>query len=247
MSQVETLAVVEGKLSPITASAEVVPSQFTAQAAINLYSEFTTAVNSAAGKQCSILQSFAIQSRNATQEEIRLALSGVVESTRVTVDNKREDTVETPMARKFQSMARAIWGAIRYAGFPLDGVSSYVNSQALYDDARAALKDAGIDWKGLTDSEKAQAQAKKAQKSAVKEAAEDDGIEDLATLTPEQFTALKSKAQQKLAEKQAKAKLESMEKRAEKLAKDLIASYGLDDAEMVLKMAIEKIGLSVFA
>lgn len=247
MSNVATLAVVENKLEPIKAAAEVVPSQFTAQAAINLYSEFTTAVNSAAGKQCQILQSFAYQTRNASQEEIRLALSGVVESTRVTVDNKREDTPETPMARKFQSMARAIWGAIRYAGMDLDSIGAYVNSQQIYDDARECLKSRGVDWKGLTDGEKAADAAKKATKAAVKAAAEDDGVEDLATLTPEQFTALKSKAATKLAEKQAKAKLASMEKRADKLAKDLIASYGLDDAESVLKMALERLSMSVFA
>jgi len=247
MSQVATLAVVEGKMLPISAQPDLVPSQFTAQAAINLYTEFTTAVNSAAGKQCSILQSFAIQSRNASQDEIRLALAGVVESTRITVENKREDTTATPMARKFQSMARAIWGSIRYAGFSLDVVGAYVNSQSLYDDCRQALKDAGIDWKGLTDGEKAATQAKKETKSAMKAAADDEGVEDVLTLSPEQFTALKSKAAQKLAEQKAKDKLTSMEKRAEKLAKDLIASYGLDDAETVLKMAIERIGLSVFA
>jgi hypothetical protein len=247
MSNVATLAVVEGQLSPITAAPELIGKQFTAQAAINLFAEFTTAVNSAAGAQCQAFQSFAQQSRNATAEEVRLALSGVVESTRITVDNKREDTDATPMARKFQSMARAVWGAVRFGGISLDLVSSYSNSQSLYDDCRTALKEHGIDWKGLTDGEKAADQAKKATKAAMKEVLSEEGDDDALTLTPEQFTALKAKAKVKLAEKQAKAKLESMEKRAEKLAKDLIASYGVDDAEMVLKMAIERIGLSVFA
>jgi len=242
-----TLAVVTGKLEPIGPAAELVGQQFTPQAALNLFHEFTTAVNSAAGAQCQAFQSFAIQSRNATAEDVRLALSGVVESTRITVDNKRQDTESTPMARKFQSMARAVWGSIRFGGMSIDVVTSYVNSQSLYDDCRAALDEHGIDWKGLTDSEKAHREAARASKAAMKEAAEEEGADDVLSLTPEQFTALKSKAAVKLAEKQAKAKLESMEKRAEKLAKDLVASYGLDDAETVLKMAIERIGLSVFA
>lgn len=241
MSQVATLAVVEGKLAPITAAQDVVPSQFTAQAAINLFGEFTTAVNSAGGSQCRILQAFAYQSRNASQEEVRLALSGVVESTRISEENKRIDTAETPMARKFQSMARAIWGAIRFAGFGLDEAGAYVNSQSLYDDCRKALAEHGIDWKGLTDAEKAQSTAKKATVKAMKEVAEEEGADDVLALTPEQFSTLKAKAAAKLADKAAKAKLESMEKRAEKLAKDLVASYGLDDAESVLKAALENL------
>ena len=247
MSQVATLAVVENRLEPIAKGEPVVAKQFTAQAAINLFSEFTSVVNSAAGKQCSILQSFAVQTRNATVEEVRLALQGVVESTRETVDGKRTDTPGTPAARKFQSYARAIFGAVRFGSVSLDSLAGYVNSQALYDDCRAALAEHGIDWKGMLDTEKAANAAKREQKAAVKEAAEDDGIEDVLTLTPEQFTALKGKAAAKLAEKQAKAKLESMEKRAEKLAADLIKSYGPDDAEMVLKMALERLTQAIFA
>lgn len=243
MSQVATAVVVDGKLDPISKSEPIVPAQFTAQAAINLYSEFTTAVNSAAGKQCAILQSFAIQTRNADVGEVKSALSGVVEYTRSTVDNKRQDGPETPMARKFQSMARAIFGAVRFAGFGLMNVKDYVNSQALYDDCRKALADAGIDWSGMLDADKVKAKAHKEAKKAVDEAATEAGIDssDILTLTPEQLASLKSAASAKIAQKKAKEKLESMEKRAEKLAADLIKSYGIDDAETVLKMALEKL------
>lgn len=243
MSQVATLAVVENKLEPISAAAEVIPAQFTAQAAINLFQEFTIAVNSAAGKQCAILQAFAIQTRNAEVSEVKSALSGLVESTRSTLDNKRQDGPETAMARKFQSMARAIFGAVRFAGFGLMNVKDYVNSQLLYDDCRKALADAGIDWAGMLDTEKAKAKAHKEAKKAVDEAATEAGIDsgDILTLTPEQLASLKSAASAKIAQKKAKEKLESMEKRAEKLAAELIKSYGIDDAEAVLKMALEKL------
>jgi len=247
MSQVATLAVVEQRMEPIAKGDPVVAKQFTAQAAINLFTEFTTAVNTAAGKQCAAFQSFAVQTRNASIEEVRLALQGVVESTRETVDGKRTDTPATPMARKFQSMARAVFGAIRFGSVSLDEVGAYVNSQALYDDCRAALAEHGIDWRGMLDTEKAANAVKREHRAAVKDAAEEDGIEDVLTLSPEQFTALKGKAAKKLAEKQAKAKLESMEKRAEKLAADLLKSYGPDDAETVLKMALEGLTKAIFA
>lgn len=247
MSQVATAAVIDGKLEPIQAAPEVIAKQFTAQAAINLFTEFTAAVNNAGGTQCRILQSFAVQSRNASQDEIRLALQGLVESTRVKEGEKTVDTPATAMARKFQSMARAIWGAIRYASVSLDSFAGYVNSQVMYDDARKALTDHGIDWKGLTDAEKAATTAKRATKAATKEAAEEEGIDDVLTLTPEQFTALKSKAAAKLAEKAAQDKLASMEKRAKKMAEDLAKSYGLDDAEYVLKLALENLTKLAFA
>lgn len=235
-----TASVVENKLTPIAAAAEVVPAQFTAQAAINLFGDFTTAVNSEAGRVCAVFQAFAIQARNATAEEIKAATSGVVESTRITVDNKRTDTERTALARKFQSMARAIWGAFRFAGVSLDEIRAYTNSQALYDAARKALSDAGIDWRGMLEADKAADKAKAELRKAAVEVAEETG-DDVLTLSPEQFAELRTKAQKKLAEKKAKAKLESMEKRAEKLAKDLIESYGIDDAETVLKMALEKL------
>jgi hypothetical protein len=235
-----TASVVENKLTPITAAAEVVPANFTAQAAVNLFGDFTNAVNSESGRVCAVFQAFVTQARNATAEELKAATAGVVESTRITVDNKRTDTERTALARKFQSMARAIWGAFRFAGVSLDEIRAYTNSQALYDAARKALNDAGIDWRGMLEADKAADKAKAELRKAAAEVVEETG-DDVMTLTPEQFGELRTKAQKKLAEKKAKAKLESMGKRAEKLAKDLIDSYGIDDAEAVLKMALEKL------
>lgn len=235
-----TASVVEGKLLPIAAAADAIPSQFTAQAAINLFSDFTTLVNSEAGAVCQVFQSFVVQARNATAEEIKAATSGVVESTRITVDNKRTDTPTTALARKFQSMARAIWGAFRFGGLSLDEIQAFRNSQALYDVSRKCLADAQLDWRGITEADKAANKAKAEMRKAAEEVAEESG-DDVLSLTPEQFTELRSKAAKKLAEKKAQAKLESMDKRASKLAKDLIDSYGIDDAEAVLKMALERL------
>lgn len=246
MSHVATAAVFDGKLEPIAKSEPLVGQQFTPQAALNLFAEFTTAVNSEAGAVCRVIVNAMVQSRNASVEEFGNATKAIVESTRITIDNKREDTDTTALARKFQSMTRAIWGAIRGGFLSLDEASSFTNSQALYDTARKCLKDAQIDWKGLADAEKEANAAKNAMRKAMTEAADEEG-DDVLTLTPEQFTALKSKAAKKLQEKQAQAKLESMEKRAEKIAADLVKSYGLDDAEHVLKLAMEKLVQGVFA
>lgn len=247
MSHVATAAVFDGKLEPIAKSEPLVGQQFTPQAALNLFSDFTTAVNSEAGAVCKVIVNAMIQSRNASVEEFGNATKAIVESTRITVDNKREDTDTTALARKFQSMTRAIWGAIRGGFLSLDEVMLFVNSQELYDTARKCLADAKLDWKGLSDAEKEQNAAKRTMRKAMAEAAEEETDGDILTLTPEQFTALKGKAAKKLAEKQAQAKLESMEKRAEKIAADLVKSYGLDDAEHVLKLAMEKLVQGVFA
>jgi len=242
-----TAAVVDLKLSPIAKAEPIVGQQFTAQAALNLFERFTTVVNSEAGAVTKVIIAVMVQARNATVEDFGLATKSVVESTRLTVDNKRIDTTATPLARKFQSMTRAIWGAIRSGYLSLDEAQSFTNSQELYDVARGVLADAKIDWKGLSDAEKEQKAAKRDLKKAMAEVADEETDGDILTLTPEQFTALKGKAAKKLAEKQAQAKLESMEKRAEKIAKDLVASYGLDEAEHVLKMALEKLVQGVFA
>jgi hypothetical protein len=238
--ETSTGMVVEAKLAPIAKADPVIPAQFTAQAAINLFSDFTTLVNSEAGAVCQVFQSFVVQARNATADEIKAATSGVVESTRITVDNKRTDTPTTALARKFQSMARAIWGAFRFGGLSLDEIQAFRNSQALYDVSRKCLADAQLDWRGITEADKAANKAKAEMRKAAQEVAEESG-DDVLTLTPEQFSELRGKAAKKLAEKKAQAKLESMDKRASKLAKDLIDSYGIDDAEAVLKMALERL------
>jgi restriction endonuclease Mrr len=236
-----TATVVEGKLEPIAAAADVVAPQFTAQAAINLFADFETATKHEGTAVCSVLIRTVIQARNCQADEFGAATKGLVESTRITVDNKRQDTDRTALARKFQSMARAIWGAFRFADVSLDEIQTYGNSQALYDAARKALAERQIDWAGMLDADKEAARAKSAMRKAVLEVVSEEGESDLAAMTPEQFGAVKSKAKAKLAEKQAKAKLESMEKRAEKLADDLVKSYGFDGAEEVLKRALERL------
>jgi hypothetical protein len=247
MSQVATAAVVANKLEPIGQAPELIGQVLTGQAGVNAWEAFEDATNFSSKHVCSALVSFIVQGRNATPEDFANATSAAVESTRVANGEKREDTPRTPLARKFQSMARTIFGAVRTGTMALEEVQGFTNSQSLYDTARKVLAERQIDWKGISEAAKAADKAKREQRKAIVEAAEEDDIEDVLTLTPDQFKALKGKAAEKLKEKQARAKLESMEKRAAKMAKDLLASYGPDDAETVLKMALEQLTHAIFA
>lgn len=244
-----TATVVEHKLEPIAAAIDVRHVDFTPQAAINQFREFTIAVNNGGAAVCSAIVNTVLQARNATAKDFANATSAVVESTRFTVDNKRVDGDETALARKFQSMTRATFGAVLNGLLALEDVQSYRNSQQLYDDARKLLAECEIDWTGRTDAEKAKDKAHKANKKAVNEAAEEMGIDSgsILEMSVDDIKALRSKAAEKLAEKEAKAKLEAMEKRSKKLAKDLAESFGPDDAETVLKRALEMLGSGEWA
>lgn len=247
--QTATAAVVENKLTPISGAVDVAHVDFTPQAAINQFREFTNAVNNGGTAVCAAIVNTVIQARNATAKEFANATSAVVESTRFTVENKRVDGEETALARKFQSMTRATFGAVVNGLLALEEVQAYRNSQQLYDDARRLLAECEIDWTGRTDAEKAKDKAHKANKKAVNEAAEELGIDSgsILEMKPEELTVLRETAKRKLAEKEAKAKLEAMERRSKKLAKDLAESFGLDDAETVLKRALEMIGSGEWA
>lgn len=247
--QTATATVVENKLEPISGAVDAVRLDFTPQAAINQFREFTIAVNEGGNAVCRAIVNTVIQARNVTAKDFANATSAVVESTRFTVDNKRVDGDETALARKFQSMTRATFGAVVNGLLALEDIQSYRNSQQLYDDARKLLAECEIDWTGRTDAEKAKDKAHKANKKAVNEAAEEMGIDSgsILEMSADDIKALRDKAAVKLAEKEAKAKLESMEKRSKKLAKDLAESFGMDDAEHVLKRALEMLGSGEWA
>lgn len=247
--QTATATVVENKLEPITGAVDVARVDFTPQAAINQFREFTIAVNNGGAAVCAAIVNTVIQARNITAKDFANATSAVVESTRFTVDNKRVDGEDTALARKFQSMTRATFGALVNGLLALEDIQSYRNSQQLYDDARKLLAECEIDWTGRTDAEKAKDKAHKANKKAVNEAAEELGIDSgsILEMSAEDIKGLREVAARKLAEKEAKAKLEAMEKRSKKLAKDLAESFGLDDAEQVLKRALEMIGSGEWA
>ena len=185
-----------------------------------------------------------------TPEQVEIATKGVIEASRFKdSDGKWQDGNSTLDARKFVSYARAIWGAVRLGRLP--GFESFSNNETLVKAARAALsgkdddgKDTGetpCDWRGTSDAER-QAKAErgkiaKAFKEVASEQFDDDG--ELLTISPQQFAALQQEAKAKLSEKAAQKRLEKMEASAANIADRLLKDYGPDDAETVLKRAIE--------
>lgn len=241
-----TAQVVDLKMSPIGAAVALTGSQFTPQAAMNQWEEFRAATRDGGSAVAKAIINTVVQARNATAKEFALATSGVVESTRFTVDNKRVDSNETALARKFQSYTRAAFGAVINGLISLEEVQAYSNSQALYDDARKLLSECAIDWTGTSDAEKAAAKAKKANSKAVNDAAEELGIDSgsILEMGRDELELLREKAAEKLSQAQAKAKLEALERKAKALVKSL-EGLSMDDAFSVLNRAQAIIAASV--
>lgn len=235
-----TNAVVEFKMLPIAAAVQgdEPQVQFSPQAAMNQWQEFKSATLAGNSGVCAAIVATVVQARNATVKEFALATSGVVESTRSTVDNKRIDGPDTPLARKFQSMTRATFGAVVNGVLSIEEVQEHRNSQALYDLARKLLAECAIDWSGTSDASKAAAKAKKANTKAVNEAAEELGIDSgsILEMGQDELALLKEKAADKLNQAAAKAKLESLEKRA-KAVVTALKGLNLDEALSVLTRA----------
>jgi hypothetical protein len=241
--QTATAAVVDNKLVPITGASDSQTVVITAQGMTHRFQEYQGAGLS----RVAVLVNAVFDGRHADPKAFALATGGMVEGTRSTIEGKRTDGPNTADARKFQAYVRQIWGAVRLGRLEMEGFSS---NEVLVSAARMALAGkssdgslvpewAPCDWQGTTDADKALDSVKKATSKAVKAAAEDEGIDDIMSISADQFAALKGKASKKLQEAAAVAKLASMEKRAAKIVDDLIASYGFDDAEAVLKSALE--------
>lgn len=242
-----TATIVEMKLSPIVAAIDSPTVQVTAQYLAGQFEEFDLS-NSVAGQSArDILIATVRGSLPAEVKALALAITGMIEGTRSKDSaGKLTDGPNTAKARKFASMLQSVYGAIRFAGMPILELEAHPSAQALYDASRDYRKAAGnVDWKGTDEATKEATKAKLATKAAVQEAAEEGGIDtaDILTMDPEALKALQEAAKAKLATKAAADKLASMEKRAAKMAKDLIQSYGIDDAETVLKRALEMIAL----
>ena len=235
-----TAAVVEMKLTPIAASVtgETPQAQFTPQAAMNQWEEFKKATTTGNVGVCEAIVNTVVQARNATVKEFALATSGVVESTRHTQDNKRVDGVDTALARKFQSMTRATFGAVINGVLSIEEVQGHTNSQALYDLARKLLAECAIDWAGVADATKKAGKAHKANKKAVDAAAQELGIDSgsILEMSAEDIAALREKAAEKLNQAAAKAKLEAMERKAKAVVKAL-EGLTVDEAFAVLTRA----------
>lgn len=244
-----TLAVVENKLTPISAAIIAPTVTVTSQYLTGQFEEFT-ASNAVAGYSMrDILAATVRGSLQAEIKELSLAFTGMIEGTRVKEGEKTIDGPRTAAARKFASWVKSVYGAVRFAGMPILTLDGYVSADAMYADSVKFRKEAGnIDWKGTDEATKEAGKVKKATGKAVIEALEDDGKDpvDVLTLSPEDFAKIKAAAAVKLKETAAKDKLAKMEAKAVKLAKSLVADFGLDDAETVLKRALESLaGIAV--
>ena len=258
-----TATVTDGKLAPMQKQGDalIVGQNITAQALIDDFNTFKTAELEGQKKACAAIIHAALIGRNASHSEFGLATSGMVESTRTKdADGKAVDGPDTKMARKFQSYVRNVWGAIKHQRMSPEKVEGYTNSQKLYEDASLALDGKvriadkleivpewpGIRWDGelLEVIEKRNAARKNTK--AVTQAAEEMGLQgttmaDLLSLSPEQVSALKANAEKLRRDEEQKKRLDKINKRIEKLAKDLYSEYGADDAEHILKAALEKV------
>lgn len=237
-----TASVVEMKLKPIAAAVDTPTVQVTAQYLIGQFDEFSASSAVAGHSMRDILAATVRGCLPAEIAEVSLALTGLKEATRVKEGEKTVDGPRTGAARKFASWIQSVYGAIRFAGMSAKELDGYASADAMYAASVEYRKQAGgIDWKGNTEAEKEAAKAKKAKAKAVAESAEDAGMDadDILTMNAEQLAELQKAAKAKLAEKEATAKLESLEKKAKKIAADLVKVYSLDDAEGVLKRALE--------
>lgn len=238
-----TAQIVEMKLSPIAASVIVPPVHITAQYLIGQFDEFSASSAVAGHSMRDILAATVRASLPAEVAELSLAMTGLKESTRgKDSDGKMQDGPRTAAARKFASWVQSVYGAIRFAGMGASEIDGYASADAMYQASVKYRKEAGeIDWRGMSEAEKAAGKAKKAKAAAVSEAADEAGMDadDILTMTTDQLAELQKQAKVKLAEKEATAKLENLEKKAKKIAADLVKVYSLDDAEGVLKRALE--------
>lgn len=247
-----TLSVVEHKLMPITAAVSTPTVQVTAQYLTGQFEEFTVSSAISGHSMRDILAATVRCSLPAEIKDLELACSGLIQSTRkldatgAQISGKDGDGERTGAARKFASWVKSVYGAVRFAGMSEKEFDGFASADSLYA-ASVKYRDAAgnIDWKGVDGTTRDATKAKKATKAAVQEAAEDSGIDtaDILTMPPEDLAKLQAAAKVKLAESAAKAKLAAMEKAAGKLVKTLAKEYGIDDAETVLKRALEMLAL----
>lgn len=242
-----TLSVVEGKLEPVTSAPITKPTAITAQYLSGQFEEFSLSKAISGHSMRDILAATVRGALPAEVAELSLACTGLIEGTRTKdAAGKSADGERTAAARKFTSWVKSVYGAIRFAGMSSIELDGYASAEAMYAASVDYRKAAGnIDWKGTDEATKEAGKAKKAAKGAIEEAAEESGIDtaDVLTLLPEDLAKLQAAAKVKLAESAAKAKLAAMEKAAGKLVKSLAKEYGIDDAETVLKRALEMLAL----
>lgn len=251
MALTSTAQVVDLKLSPITAAVAVVAPQITTQGLQEFANSFIVIGKTAdADKALAVARSTDI-SRNASPEELDRALSGIVEGTRSSVEkdgkSKREDGDNTAMARKFASHLRAVYGAVKFKRMTQDEAFAFYNSEKLYSYACKVLagdEERGIPaivWNGELVTQRDARNAARKVRGSMKDAAEEMGVDDVLDLSPEQFSALKAKAQSLANTKAIKARIEKVEKAAAKLAASLVRDYGFDDADDILSRAREAV------
>lgn len=240
-----TATVVEMKLSPISAAIVTPTAVVTAQYIIGQFDQFDAAKAVSGYSMRDILISTVHGILPGEVKEISLACTGLIEGTRTKgPDGKPCDGDRTAAARKFASWIKSVYGAIRWAAMSEKELAGFASAEAIYAASVAYRKAAGdVDWKGVDAATKEAASERKEKAAAVSEAAGEAGLDSAAllTMTPDQFAALQQDAAETLAKKAAIAKLEALEKKAKKIAADLVKAYSLDDAEGVLKRALEMI------
>lgn len=249
-----TLMVVEGKLDPITSAPIGKTAIITAQYLTGQFEQFDAAKAVSGYSMRDILIATVHQMLPAEINEVELACSGLIEGTRkvdangAKIPGKEGEGERTDAARKFASWLKSVYGAIRFSGMSEKDLPFYRSAEDIYAASREYRKLAGdINWKGVDAATREAKSATSAKAKAVKEVLDENGddIATLLTMTPEQHAALQAEAAKKLAEKEAVAKLEALEKKAKKIAGELVKAHGLDDAESVLKRALEMIATGV--
>lgn len=154
----------------------------------------------------------------------------------------KEDTDLTPHARNFRTMLQYAYGAVRWAGMQFEGLSNY---QAFAKEAKQALEEAHVDWRGITEQQEAQKKAMLQQRRYLNIAAESEGVKglDFAALmqmSDDDRKKVVSAAADIEAKDKAQKRLEKLKTRVESSWTGWIKEFGMDGALEIVDMLRQK-------